>query len=412
MSDQTTNQLRGYKVTDSNMQCKGHQYELNKEFVHGGAIKHCVSGFHFCINAADCFEYYSFNKENRVFEVDGYGTVITEGNKTVCSHIKFLRELTWQEVLVVVNTGSDNTGLRNSGDRNSGDRNSGNLNSGNLNSGYSNSGYRNSGDSNSGNLNSGYSNSGDRNSGDRNSGYSNSGNLNSGDSNSGYRNSGDSNSGNLNSGDRNSGDSNSGNLNSGDRNSGYRNSGYSNSGNRNSGNLNSGDSNSGYSNSGYSNSGDRNSGDSNSGNLNSGDRNSGNLNSGDRNSGDSNSGYRNSGAFCTDNNPMVWLFDLPTKITVRDWEKHKAVELMNAIDTTLWIPESAMSEQEKKDHPKWETTEGYLKTIPMKEAWANAWHNFTDANQKVFLTLPNFDAKKFEQITGIKIKNAKATKTK
>lgn len=73
------------------------------------------------------------------------------------------------------------------------------------------------------------------------------------------------------------------------------------------------------------------------------------------------------------------------------------------LDNTLWIPSSHMSEQEKKDNPKHETTEGYLKTIPMKEAWKNMWQNLTDENKKVFTTLENFDSSKFEIITGIKI---------
>jgi hypothetical protein len=319
----TTQTVKGYKVTNADMTCKGYQYELNKEFVHPGEIEHCASGFHFCILAADCFEYYEFKKENRVFEVEGYGEVVTEGNKSVSSKIKFIRELTWQEVLVLVNTGSDNTGRRNSGDRNSGDSNSGYSNSGSWNSGDSNSGYSNSGYSNSGDSNSGYSNSGYRNSGDRNSGDSNSG--------------------------------------------------------------------------------DRNSGDRNSGSWNSGDRNSGSWNSGDRNSGDSNSGYRNSGAFCTDPNPMIPLFNKPSTITVREWENHKAVGLMSKIDPTVWVPANVMTDEEKKQNPKWETTEGYLKSIPLKEAWANAWHNWSEANRKVFLTLPNFDAAIFEEITGLKV---------
>jgi len=85
---------------------------------------------------------------------------------------------------------------------------------------------------------------------------------------------------------------------------------------------------------------------------------------------------------------------------------------MGKIEPTIWVPASVMSEQEKKDHPKWETTEGYLKTITMKEAWANAWPNFSDANKKVFLTLPNFDAKIFEEITGINVKKDAGAKSK
>jgi hypothetical protein len=230
---------------------------------------------------------------------------------------------------------------------------------------------------------------------------------NTGHSNSGYRNSGDRNSGYRNSGYRNSGD-----RNSGDRNSGYRNSGYRNSGYRNSGDRNSGDSNSGSWNSGDSNSGDSNSGSWNSGDSNSGDSNSGSWNSGSRNSGDSNSGYRNSGAFCTDPNPEVWLFDQPSGIKVQDWERHPSVQLLNShLESHIWIYANSMSDAEKEANPNWETRDGYLKAIDLKEAWANMWGNLTDTSKQVFIDLPNFDSKKFKEITGIDV-NLKVKRTK
>ena len=173
---------------------------------------------------------------------------------------------------------------------------------------------------------------------------------------------------------------------------GTNNTGLANSGNWNSGDWNSGDSNSGYWNSGNRNSGYRNSGD----------RNSGNWNSGNWNSGDSNSGYRNSGAFCTNPNPVIYLFDKPTDILVKDWEQSKAYDLMCRLENTFWIESSMMTEIEKQDYPSHKTTGGYLKTITLKEAWGNLWGNLDDALKNVFLSLPNFDANKFEEITGIK----------
>jgi len=191
------NVIRGYKVADSNGQCRGYQFEVGKRYKHAGDIKICESGFHFCIKASHCFSYYSFTPDNKVFEVIGYGDSQTKGDdsKVCVGEIEIVRELTWQEVLVVSNEGKNNTGHSNSGDRNSGYYNSGNYNngdsnSGNYNSGDYNSGGRNSGDYNSGGRNSGYYNSGGRNSGNRNSGNYNSGNYNSGYYNSGDRNSG------------------------------------------------------------------------------------------------------------------------------------------------------------------------------------------------------------------------------
>ena len=344
--------MKGYKIFNPDFTCKGYKFEENKEFTHKGKLVICESGFHFCIKASDCFSYYSFDPNNIVCEVEARGTIVKEesGDSKCATDILFVgKKLSWQEVLVVANEGNYNTGRANSGNSNSGD-----WNSGNRNSGDSNSGNRNSGDSNSGNRN-----SGDWNSGNRNSGY---------------------------------------------RNSGYRNSGYSNSGDWNSGNRNSGDSNSGDWNSGDSNSGDWNSGDSNSGNRNSGYRNSGDWNSGNRNSGDSNSGYRNSGAFCTDNNPVIWLFDKPTSIKVKEWEKHEAISIMkDLLENTIWIEDSLMSKEEKKTYPSYETTGGYLKVKTMHEAWADMWNNLNEAKKKIFTSLPNFDAKKFKIITGINV---------
>jgi len=146
------------------------------------------------------------------------------------------------------------------------------------------------------------------------------------------------------------------------------------------------------------------SGIANTGKENNGWANSGNSNSGDSNSGDSNSGNRNSGAFCTENNPKIFLFDKETNMTVKEWEDSKAIKIMNSIDPTIWIPFNSMTDEEKNNNPKAETTEGYLKTISIKEAWKNAWHNFTDEYKKVFIDLPNFCPIKFEEITGIKVK--------
>ena len=137
------NIVRGYKVTDKNMQCRGYQFELKKEFIHSGEPVLCKNGFHFCEKLINCFDYYSFDPENRIFEIVAKNVITDDGNKSVCSVIFFEKELTWFDVLSIVNTGENNTGMGNSGD---------------YNSGNCNSGYRNSGDYNSGNRNSGHFN--------------------------------------------------------------------------------------------------------------------------------------------------------------------------------------------------------------------------------------------------------------
>ena len=283
--------VKGYKVFNPNFTCNNYQYAEGQEFTHEGKIVICQSGFHFCEKAEDCFSYYSFDPQNIVCEVEGRGIILRhDSDSKICTDKIFIgKKLTWDEVLKVANSGSNNTG----------NSNSGNSNSGNSNSGYSNSGY-----------------------------------------------------------------SNSGNWNSGDRNSGNSNSGYRNSGNSN----------------------------------------SGNWNSGDRNSGDSNSGYRNSGAFCLDDNPIIYIFDKPTKMKVREWEQSKAIRIMNSLlEIEIWIEESFMNDEEKENNPSYKTTGGYLKTKTLHEAWGDMWNNLSEDNKQVFLELPNFDADKFFSITGIRV---------
>jgi hypothetical protein len=224
--------MKAYKVFDKNWMCRYFQYAVGETYETNERISICNSGFHACLKLSDCFNYYSFNSNNKVAEVEILGDYQTSNSDSkICTNkIKIIKELSWSEVLILCNSGNYNSGHRNPGNYNSGDRNSGHRNSGDRNSGH-----YNSGDSNSGHRNSGH-----RNPGNYNSGHRNPGNYNSGLSNSGHRNSGDSNSGNYNSGNYNSGDRNSGNYNSGNYNSGNYNSGDRNSGNYNSGNYNSG----------------------------------------------------------------------------------------------------------------------------------------------------------------------------
>jgi hypothetical protein len=193
--------VKGFKVFNPDWTCKDKQYGCPGRFEEDVTPSVCNKGMHFCKRASDCFNYYSFDPNNKVAEVIAYGKVSEEGDKCATNKLEVVREIPWSELLDLVNTGKGCAGLCNSGTWNSGDHNSGNCNSGDWNSGTWNSGNCNSGDHNSGDCNSGDHNSGDCNSDNCNSGDWNSGNCNSGDCNSGNCNSGDHNSGNCNSGD-------------------------------------------------------------------------------------------------------------------------------------------------------------------------------------------------------------------
>ena len=170
--------MKGYKVFNSDWTCRGYQYEVGKTYDIAESPKCCKVGFHFCEELADCFNYYLFDPNNKVAEIEAIGEIHFDDTNSKCctNKIVILKELTWAEVLDMCNTGKGNSGYRNSGNRNSGKGNSGHRNSGSWNSGDRNSGYYNSGSWNSGNYNSGH----------HNSGHYNSGHYNSGDHNSGY----------------------------------------------------------------------------------------------------------------------------------------------------------------------------------------------------------------------------------
>jgi hypothetical protein len=209
------------------------------------------------------------------------------------------------------------------------------------------------------------------------------------------------NSGNWNSGSRNTGDWNSGDYNNGNCNSGNCNSGNCNSGNYNSGYWNSSSWNSGDHNSGGHNSGDRNSGD-----FNIGNRNTGNWNIGNFNSGSWNSGNWNSGVFNTEPMPTIKMFDKDSNWTMEDWRNSIAFDIMSKCPTTHsdFVHKDDMSDEEKENHPEYKTLGGYTKIITVtaedKQKW---WDGLSDYDKQVVMALPNFDADKFYQCTGIRV---------
>lgn len=172
--------VKGFKVFRPDWTCNPtgrnlKQYTCPGKFEEEGELNVCGHGMHFCQTAADCFNYYSFNSENKVAEVIAYGEVRTDGDKSCTDKLEIVREIPWDEVLRIVNTGKNctgrcNTGDYNTGDCNTGDRNTGNSNTGNCNIGDRNTGSRNTGDWNTGNCNTGYYNTGYGNTGDYNTG--------------------------------------------------------------------------------------------------------------------------------------------------------------------------------------------------------------------------------------------------
>ena len=127
-----TGVVKGFKVFNPDWTCnpngKPFQYAVGGTYEEDVKPMVCDRGFHFCEKAADCFNYYQFNPENKVAEVLALGEVDTDGTKSCTNKIQIVREIPWAELLEIVNTGKGCTGLCNSGNCNSGDWNSGDWN--------------------------------------------------------------------------------------------------------------------------------------------------------------------------------------------------------------------------------------------------------------------------------------------
>ena len=153
------NVVHGFKVFRPDWTCSPNgntkQYTCPGKFEEEGELDVCGHGMHFCQTAADCFNYYSFNSENKVAEVIAYGDVRTDGDKSCTDKLEIVREIPWDEVLRIVNIGKNCTGRCNTGNWNTGDWNTGDWNTGNCNTGNCNTGNWNTGNRNTGNWNTG-----------------------------------------------------------------------------------------------------------------------------------------------------------------------------------------------------------------------------------------------------------------
>ena len=241
--------IRGYKVFNQDWTCRGFQYKVGETYEHKGDISICNKGFHFCRDIAKCFNYYEFNPKNKVAEIEALGNVESDGDKSVTDKIKIVREISWEEMLRLANSGEGNTGLENSGSHNSGSYNSGWYNSGSYNSGPYNSGFFNTKDA------------------------------------------------------------------------------------------------------------------------------------------------------------TVRLFNKNTKYKYDTIANCKGIQVLNRnYENNWWIYSKNMTEEEKKEHPEYETLGGYLKVIPYKDACKLMWDKLDDDEKQAVKEIPYFDADVFEEITGIDVR--------
>ena len=94
------NKIISYKGFDENMQCRGFQYEVGKEYEMDGDIKCCERGFHACESPLEVLDHYDM-LASRFAKVEQSGKIDKEENSTkVCSSkIKISAELKLADII-------------------------------------------------------------------------------------------------------------------------------------------------------------------------------------------------------------------------------------------------------------------------------------------------------------------------
>ena len=98
--------MKGFKAT-YNYKCRDVTFSVNETYT-VDELKMCESGFHFCSNIPDTFNYYPPNKDIILLEVEALGTVITEDDKHATDKIKILREIPRNELEEYIKFDSNN----------------------------------------------------------------------------------------------------------------------------------------------------------------------------------------------------------------------------------------------------------------------------------------------------------------
>jgi hypothetical protein len=93
------------------------------------------------------------------------------------------------------------------------------------------------------------------------------------------------------------------------------------------------------------------------------------------------------------------FFNKDSDITYSEFAKGKIV--YPNLKICSWVSYKDLPADEQDSDTK--NMEGKLKTLTYKEAWKEYWDRASEDDKKWFQSLPNFDAKIFEEITGINV---------
>ncbi|MFA6244193.1 MAG: hypothetical protein WC655_24840 [Candidatus Hydrogenedentales bacterium] len=97
---QNTEVVAAYKGFDTNLKCKGFQFEVGKTYVHKGSVEICASGFHACENPLDVWNYYRPG-ESRFASVSVSGQIArhSDYSKVAGASISINAELSMPEII-------------------------------------------------------------------------------------------------------------------------------------------------------------------------------------------------------------------------------------------------------------------------------------------------------------------------
>lgn len=89
-----------YKGFNKDLTCRDFQYEIGKEYEIGEPICMCECGFHACKYPLDVLDFY-MGIDKRYCIVEQWGYMEEEGEKTVSSNIKVVREISLKELFEI-----------------------------------------------------------------------------------------------------------------------------------------------------------------------------------------------------------------------------------------------------------------------------------------------------------------------
>ena len=89
---------KAFKAFNQDFTCRDFKYEVGKEYETAKPINPCSHGFHACKKPLDVLTYYPEIFKNKYAEVEQYGDLKEEDNKTVSSKIKIIAEISLKKL--------------------------------------------------------------------------------------------------------------------------------------------------------------------------------------------------------------------------------------------------------------------------------------------------------------------------